>query len=395
MKFFIERLYWLGFQKMNENNILIICGGSEEAESLIIRNDNLATLHVLDGIRSKSSKYSTTISNPFILTINQNRTKTLLHKHINLPQKGDCSIPAEIECICSKGGYLISGSSDGILRIWRDSNGELLIEQNLHIGPITCLYIDITFWILYAASSTGRIGSWCIPDLFHSSEPDQIWSNHSLTVNDFIISTGNRVYSVSDDKTLKCYDHISSCEILSLSFPEVLTTICLSNNESIIYCGSISGKIYLIPIINEISINNELIGHKLSITDIIISSDDRSLYSSSLDNSIRRWDTSSGQCIFNVDLQYTPYSLNWLIQNNEITKDINIEKKRKTKAEAKNNKLKLGFPRLQRNINGNFDDIVVAPVKEIPIISIEEETIIAINDITRNKIMNLDIIQLK
>jgi len=375
----------------HKRHLLVSCGGSDQSESLSIRPDNLATISSYDSIRTVPSKHQTTITADYILTCNMVRSKILLSKHISLPTKGECTIPAETECIFAAGGYIAAGSSDGLLRLWRESDGELVAEQQLHIGPITAVFINTSFWVVFAASSTGRIGGWCIPDLFNSAEPDQLWSIHTLPVNDIAVSTGCRVFSVSNDKSLKCFDFCAGCEILSISFPTALTSVVLANNESIVYCGGNDGRIFQVQISTEASSQSEFVGHTMAVTDLQISDDDRVLFSSSLDSTVRRWDTATSQCVNSATMKFTPFALRWLPVLDE--KDNQTTKKNKTKAEAIG-KQKKGFPRLQRSITGNHDELVSAPAEDIPILSIEEETTIAMRDLYRAKGLSSEMIQM-
>lgn len=368
-------------------SLLVGCGGNDTAENFSIRSDNLATIHTFDGSRTISNKHSCKITYPYITSIaNQKNsdTRVLLSRHFSLTVKDSSTIPKNIECFDVNGGYIIAGTSDGNIIIWRLSDGELLAEHNLHIGGITCLEIDTSIWVLYVASNLGRVGTWCIPDLFDTCEPDATWSIHTLRIEDMVISNSGRVFTISLDKTLKCYDSICQCEILSVSFPSELTCICLSNNGSIVYVGDICGDIYQVMINDSSYIQNHFKGHEKSITDLAISHDDRALYSASLDMSIRKWDTSNGKSVNNrTNLSSIPFSLRWIPNIG----DENLVESPDNKIKMKNDKKKnsFTFPRLKRTISGKDEVFVTADPLEVPIISLEEEARIAMNDLTNSK----------
>lgn len=371
---------------MNQtSSLLVSCGGTEKIDSFAIRSDNLATLTTYEGCHSLQSKHLTTISSPFILTVYIDRTKRLASSHITgfIP-KGECSLISDISCITSSGNYFASGSDDGTIRIWRISDGELVVEQQLHIGPLTVIYIDTVLWILCAGSKTGIVGTWSIPELYGTSEEEKVQPIHTLEVTDLSVSTNNRIFSVSLDKTAKCIDFYQGCEILSLNFPVSLTCCCLSHNESVFYCGGIDGSIFQVQISQDSEIQQTFEGHESQIMDIIISDDDRSVFSASLDMSIRRWDAATGQTINHIKINGPPFALNFLPQLDKATAKAKTDEGKKTKMsrrERNNQNTKKPFPKLKRNMAGNVDEIVSAQVDDIPILSAEEELTIAISDI--------------
>ncbi|OHT06247.1 hypothetical protein TRFO_25721 [Tritrichomonas foetus] len=372
---------------MNQvSSLLISCGGAEQVDSFAVRSDNLATLVTYDGCRSIQSKHCTTISSPFILSAYIDRTKRLVSSHItNFIPKGECSLIADVDCICSGGNYFVGGSNDGTIRFWRISDGELVIEQQLHLGPLSVVYVDTTLWVLFAASTTGRVGGWPIPELFGSAEPEHVWAIHSLKVTDMAVSPNGRVYTVSLDKTARCFDFSLGCEILSINFPTSLTCCALAHNGAILYCGGVDGTIFQISLSQDGGIQQTFVGHTSEISDLVISTDDRSLYSSSLDLSVRRWDTSTGQTINHIQAKSVPFSLHFLPQIDQATAttvDEAASAGRKTKQSRKNaQNRKKGFPKLQRIISGNVDEIVSAPTEDEPILTVSEEMSIAIADI--------------
>lgn len=372
---------------MNQtSSLLVSCGGTEQIDSFAIRSDNLARLTTYEGCRSLQSKHLSSISSPFILTVYIDRTKRLASSHITgfIP-KSECSLIADISCISSGGNYFAAGSDDGTIRIWRINDGELVIEQQLYLGPLTVIYIDTNLWVLYAASKTGRVGAWAIPELYGSSDPENVWPIHSLEVTDMTISTNNRIFTVSLDKTAKCIDFYPGCEILSYDFEVSLTCCALSHNESIFYCGGIDGSIFQIQISQDNGNRQKFVGHTSQITDIVISEDDRSVYSSSLDMSIRRWDAATGQTINHISTDGAPFALNFLPQLDKATATSQAseegKKNRPSRRERSNQNAKKPFPKLKRNIAGNVDELVAAPVDDLPILSPDEELSIAISDI--------------
>ena len=366
---------------------LISCGGETQADSFTVRSDNLATTITYEGCRSSPSKQLTTICDPFILTVSQDRTKRLISTHIqSLVTRGECVLPAGITCVHSTKDYVAAGAEDGQLHVWRTTDGELVIEQNLHIGGLTKVYIDESLWIIFAASATGRIGAWTLPSLFSSCDPDSLWSIHSLKVTDFAVSCNGRVYSVSHDKTAKCYDYCAGCEIKSENFPTALSCCVLSHSEGILYCGGLDGNVYQVLLSQDFGIQNVIEGHSMEITDLLLSDDDRSLYTASLDMTVRRIETATGQTINHVQTTGIPYALTWMP---EIIEPVVEERKQRGKKEAIANRqnAKKGFPKLTRTINPNRDELVSAPVEDIGILSASDELSIAMIDLSNQQMM--------
>lgn len=369
------------------SSLLVSCGGPELPDSFAVRSDNLATLMTYEGCRTLQSKHYTSISTPFILTVYIDRAKRLASSHITsyIP-KGECSLMAGVSCIASGNNYFAAGSEDGTIRLWRITDGQLVIEQQLHLGPLTVLYIDTNLWLLYAASKTGRVGAWSIPELYSSGEPEKVWPIHNLSITDMIISTNNRIFTVSLDKTVKCIDFCLGGEILSVNFPVSLTCCCLAKNESILYCGGTDGTIFQIYISQDNGTQRTFLGHTSEITDLVTSSDDRCLFSSSLDKTIRRWDTATGQTLNHIQTNGVPFALNFLPQIDKATATAaigsNEEGRRSKQARKNDSNKKKGFPKLQPVIAGNIDEIVSAPAEEVPILTAEEELTIAISDIS-------------
>jgi WD40 repeat protein len=295
------------------------------------------------------------------------RTKRLLSTHITtLIPKSESALPSDIECLHSASNYLSAGSSDGLLRLWRISDGELLIEQHLHIGSLSVLLIDPLLWVIFAGSTTGRIGAWSIPELFNSGESDQIWSVHTLKITDLCLSSGCRVFSVSLDKTAKCFDFAIGCEIFSVNFPSALTCCALLHNESILYCGETNGNIYQIQLAQDGGELPPLMGHNLDICDLLVSEDDRVLFSCALDGAVRRWDTGSGQTMQQIQVKGVPFGMRFLPSCGEMKK---------------------GFPRLGRAVSGNKDELVSRVVEDVEILSAEDEMAIAVADIAAQQPM--------
>lgn len=369
---------------------LISCGGEQDPDSIAVRSDNLATTATFEGSRTAPSKHFTAICAPFILQIMQDRTKRLFSSHIRaLIPRGETVLPADISCLHATPDYVIAGSDDGKLRVWRATDGELVIEQHLHIGALTKVYLDESLWVVFAASATGQVGAWPLPSLFTSAEPDHVWSIHSLKVTDFVVSSGCRVFSVSHDKTAKCFDFCAKCEIKSANFPTALSCCALAHSESVLYCGGVDGNVYRVMLTQDFPIDGVIEGHTMEITDLLLSDDDRSLYTASLDMTVRRVETATGQTTNHIQTAGVPFALTWIPDLPEVGATPVQEGRRRSRkgGMSNNHNVKRGFPKLTRSINGNREELVSAPVEDIDILSADDELMIAMVDLCNQQVM--------
>lgn len=387
---------------MNEENLLVACEAcdNEPGNSFTVRSDNLATLSTYEGCHASTNKHSVTISEPFILTRSVGKTILMQATHIaglskrtefNLPKDKDQlnqDVTNTTTCIYSMSKqYVAAGMSNGTVCLWRACDGALCVKHHmLHSGAITALCIDYTSWILFAASSTGEIGACTIPDLYNATEEIFTWSDHTLAVTDLVSTPGGRVYSVSLDKTLKCFDFSTKCLIFSVNFNTAITCCALAHNETVMYCGGVNGSLYSIHLVQDIPVTREFEGHENQITDLTLGADDRSLYSISLDKTIRRWDTATGQTINRIQIQGTPFGLRWIPSINALKTHSQKNTTKDFNAKLEKNK---PFPTLSREIKNDKEVMVSAHVDDLDILSIDEEFAIAMADISSGYTMGV------
>jgi len=355
--------YMVAWSQMEAaRTLLVTCSGEAHGGSFAVRSDNLVKTVEYDACRSRASKHCSSMCHPFVLAVNDERATFVTSTHVrSLVPKGSSIVDREIACIDSSDDYIAAGFSDGTARLWRVSDGELVVEQQLHIGGLSCVWIDSNLWLLFAASRTGRIGAWPIPSLFVSSDPDRVWSPHSLAVADVAVSRGYRVFSVSHDKTAKCFAFCAGCEILSLSFETGLTCCALAHNQAALYCGSADGRIFAVCLAQDAGTPTVFAGHEMEVCDVAVSGDDRALYSASLDLTVRRWDTATGHAVARITAAGVPVALAWV-------PDREVRGKR-------------AFPRLGREIQTTREDVVSAPADDVCVLSLEDELAIALVDI--------------
>lgn len=376
---------------MSNRRLFVACSSLDDSPSQIV-SEKLAAVEPFNNFSTSASKHNFDICDKYLVSViakNKSSAKLCINSDIKLQKRAECSIDSTVSCIAINGGYVAAGTTDGKLMLWKSADGELVFNQDMHIGPISCLAINTSIWVIFAASDTGRAAGWCIPDLFGSAEPEQTWSIHSLGITDMAVSTNGRVFTVGADKMLKCFDFCAGCEILSVSFENELTCVCLAHNESIVYVGDVVGGIYPVYLSAETEVGDKYDpGHSQAVTDLAISDDDRSLYSISLDKYIHCWDTSSGVSIKNRQISGTPFALKWLP---DLSKE-DAEKPKGRLPKEQRGKPK-GFPILKKSMQGNRDELISAPPLEIPIITPDEEAQIAIADVCLNRATGIETVQ--
>jgi len=99
-----------------------------------------------------------------VLAVNHERATFVTSMRVrSLVPKGSSIVDREIDYIdyidCLD-DYVAAGLSDRMARPWRVSDGELVVEQQLHIGGLPCVWIDSNLWLLFA---THRRSRWTPP----------------------------------------------------------------------------------------------------------------------------------------------------------------------------------------------------------------------------------------
>jgi hypothetical protein len=202
--------------------------------------------------------------------------------------------------------------------------------------------------------------------------------------------TLGRVFSVSQDKTAKCFDFAVDCEIMSVNFPSALASCTLLHSESILYCGWSDGDIYQAQLAQDSGLLRPFQGQSIEILDLLVSDDDRSLYSCSLDGSVRRWDTSTGQTIQQIQVKGVPFGIRFLPAIEAPRREGAKGKRSKKDAIAAKQEMKKGFPTLPRTVSGNRDDMVGASVEDVDVLSLEGELAIAVADVCAQQPMKCE-----
>ena len=161
---------------MSLYDLLIVSGSGEGTGSLLVRSDNLATLQTIDGLQTVPSRYNSAPMRENVYGITFLRSKKLIRRPLRDSEgREERTVPPNASCIAAGGGYIAIGCDDGTIKLHREQKFVCISQQQLHIGPITCMFIDTSLWVLVAGSATGNIGVWCIPDLYNESVAFRTW----------------------------------------------------------------------------------------------------------------------------------------------------------------------------------------------------------------------------
>ncbi|GEM_PF-2715135 len=243
-----------------------------------------------------------------------------------------CALPVSSLTFSPSGRFLVTGSEDGIIRIWSPSSGRLMGDLITDRGTITSLSFSPGGSCLASGSGDGTVMLWDWKDekmheqtlscsspvrsLCFSGEGKyllsgcddgtvRIWNAitkeiiktytvHSKPITALLISPDNKyIVTSSDDGTLKFID------FYGVKMPEVLyrhshsiSTFCFSPKGTIVASGDETGEILLTDIFSG-HVISRIKGHEGKVTGLLYSPGGRYLVSSGRDGIINYWDTLS------------------------------------------------------------------------------------------------------
>lgn len=161
--------------------------------------------------------------------------------------------------------YLLLASTDsGKLYVWELNSGILLsVKAMAHYQAITKIRSVLGGKYVITSGADARVIIWQTTDLVSMDEPKPICilHDHTLPVLDFQISStngeflslsGTKLYTASEDATLKCYDlsalsnrgntkDTAPCLIATFTFPHAITSLALDPADRACYIGTASG----------------------------------------------------------------------------------------------------------------------------------------------------------
>lgn len=239
----------------------------------------------------------------------------------------------EVTCILitSDNKYIISGSSDKLIRIWNVEKKRLKSVLSGHTSGVTCMALSSNNEYFVSGSNDAAINLWTFPNKLPIKLVSHISPILSLKLsksNKEIYSCSNRSIIIWDYHTKKIkkslddyslinrfffpinngkiilyagYSYIKSYEetkvfskFMYLDFAKKINCIDMSTDESLLVVGFIDSTIAVCDITEKILVT-KLEGHSESVNAIAISTNMKFIASGSSDNHIRVWEFRLGR----------------------------------------------------------------------------------------------------
>ncbi|KAJ4972973.1 hypothetical protein NE237_006147 [Protea cynaroides] len=214
------------------------------------------------------------------------------------------------------GLYIVGGAFSGNAYVWEVSSGELLKSWCAHHTSLNCLAISDDNSLLISGSSDGLIRVWSMIsfNIFGGSLLDVAdcgglpnfllsWLAHQSAITGLLFISGSSnlvLISSSLDGTFKVWDLVSGTMLQSRAFPLAVTAVVLDPGQQL-FSGSADGRIFVdlldIGLGEDPATDYEdhmmvLSGHKASITALTFNSSGSLLISASEDCTVCLWDVS-------------------------------------------------------------------------------------------------------
>jgi WD40 repeat protein len=159
--------------------------------------------------------------------------------------------PKSVNAIaCSRDGMLVaSGYQNGTVRVWSVEKGSVVQKINAHSGKIYFLGFDVACTKLATASTDG---------------------------------------------TMKVWNHLTGCEVLSIEHPGIVYSVCYSNDGECLLTTCEDGCIRVWGAM-EGELQAVLRGHSACVTSAVFVDDGRYVASSSFDGTVRVWSIGNSQ----------------------------------------------------------------------------------------------------
>jgi len=232
--------------------------------------------------------------------------------------------------------YLLGGSKKGIVYLWEIFTGRLLTTWQAHFKDISKLKCSTSSDFFCTASVDGTARAWNLGTIFNTLKldnkstvalkPFRSWSPHTLAIKDLLIQatfSTFRVFTGSIDRSVVLYDVFSSSQLMRVSLDESVECLSLNPTQDFLFAGSFSGQIFVVDLsvaaanLCHLTLTVDgkvdsktsapalltrvaLVGHTKCVTSLGMSSDNRTLVSSSEDGTVRFWDIWTGQCLRSV-----------------------------------------------------------------------------------------------
>lgn len=191
------------------------------------------------------------------------------------------------------GKTIVSGSDDQQVKLWDVASGQCLNTLEGHQRRIRTVAFSPNNKIVASGSDDGTIRIWEV----HTGRCLHLLEGHTGLVRCVSFSrSGTIIASASTDKTLRIWD-VSSGKCLQIleGHKEAVMAVMFSNNDSLA-SGSNDTEI-IVWDVDSGQPQKKFKGHSGEIWSIAYSGDGKFIASGSSDRTVRVWDIESGECI--------------------------------------------------------------------------------------------------
>lgn len=195
----------------------------------------------------------------------------------------------DLECmaVSANGAYLASGSWDGMVNLFHvDSNYTPLTSLSDHYSAATCISITANGKFIATGGNDGKIFTYYL-DSFGVVYRDKSIPLHRMAINSIYLDrTGKYVYTGSNDGTISFYD-IAKQKDKRITNNNPVSCIAVSNDRRTIFCSDNTSIIKKYDIAGTLAESYE--GHTDQVNFVVLSRDNKYLYSASSDKTVRVW----------------------------------------------------------------------------------------------------------
>ncbi|KAA8542138.1 hypothetical protein F0562_023290 [Nyssa sinensis] len=152
------------------------------------------------------------------------------------------------------GVYLAGGAYSGNIYIWEVSEGRLLKNWHAHQKSLTSLVFSKDDSLLISGSEDGMIIVWPLISVLDESNsggfPSMLNSSseHTSSITSLLSTlsfSSSVLVSSSLDCTCKVWNVVTGKLFQTRAFPQPITAVVLDQSESLLFCGSADGRIFV------------------------------------------------------------------------------------------------------------------------------------------------------
>ena len=197
--------------------------------------------------------------------------------------------------LSSDGKLLAAGDTNGDIHIWTVADGQKRLSIKAHTGWIWAVPFSPDGVRIASASEDHAIKIWEV----ETGKLHRTFSGHSKRASSVTWHpNAHQIVSGSEDRTVKLWNVTTGkCEQTWVGHGEAIDPVVVSHNGRIVASGSpVIGQIELWDI-EKGECTGVLSGHTQGTRAIVFSPDDKTLFSSGMDSTVRMWDIENRRCV--------------------------------------------------------------------------------------------------